>query len=113
MVFKIRTSKRTMTCFEEITASTNYAPFILSKLAILFLFLDIYYLQLERKYRYLYEQVRSDNHDIDFSMVLTKNKKAARARIWDCLLSPSIWLFYPAMIAILVAVFAFKLGGML
>ena len=34
MVFKIRTSKRTMTCFEEITASTNYAPFILSKLAI-------------------------------------------------------------------------------
>ena len=80
---------------------------------LLFLFLDIYYLQLERKYRYLYEQVRSDNHDIDFSMVLTKNKKAARARIWDCLLSPSIWLFYPAMIAILVAVFAFKLGGML
>lgn len=34
MVFKIRTSKRTMTCFEEIAASTNYAPFILSKLAI-------------------------------------------------------------------------------
>ena len=80
---------------------------------LLFLFLDIYYLQLERKYRYLYEQVRSDNHDIDFSMVLTKNKKAARARIWDCLLSPSIWQFYPAMIAFLVAVFAFKLGGML
>ena len=34
MVFKIRTSKRTMQCFEEIAASTNYAPFILSKLAI-------------------------------------------------------------------------------
>lgn len=34
MVFKIRTSKRTMLCFEEITASTNYPPFILSKLAI-------------------------------------------------------------------------------
>lgn len=34
MVFKIRTSKRTMECFEEISASTNYAPFILSKLAI-------------------------------------------------------------------------------
>lgn len=34
MVFKIRTSKKTMTIFEEIGASTNYAPFILSKLAI-------------------------------------------------------------------------------
>ena len=34
MVFKIRTSKKTMDCFEKITASTTYAPFILSKLAI-------------------------------------------------------------------------------
>ena len=34
MVFKIRTSKKTMLLFEEISASTNYAPFILSKLAI-------------------------------------------------------------------------------
>jgi len=34
MVFKIRTSKKTMDIFEEIGASTNYAPFILSKLAI-------------------------------------------------------------------------------
>lgn len=34
MVFKIRTSKKTMMCFEEISASTNYPPFILSKLAI-------------------------------------------------------------------------------
>lgn len=34
MIFKIRTSKRTMAIFEEISASTNYAPFILSKLAI-------------------------------------------------------------------------------
>ena len=34
MVFKIRTSKKTMDLFEEISASTNYAPFILSKLAI-------------------------------------------------------------------------------
>lgn len=34
MVFKIKTSKRTMEIFEEITASTTYAPFILSKLSI-------------------------------------------------------------------------------
>ena len=34
MVFKIKTSKRTMECFEEIGASENLAPFALSKLAI-------------------------------------------------------------------------------
>ncbi len=34
MIFKIRTSRRTMELFEEMTASTNYAPFILSKLSI-------------------------------------------------------------------------------
>ena len=34
MVFKIKTSKKTMKYFEEISASINYAPFILSKLAI-------------------------------------------------------------------------------
>ena len=34
MIFKIKTSKKTMELFEEITASTNFAPFTLSKLAI-------------------------------------------------------------------------------
>ncbi len=34
MIFKIRTCEKTMKLFEEISASTNYAPFILSKLAI-------------------------------------------------------------------------------
>ena len=34
MVFKIRTSKKTMECFEEIGATENLAPFVLSKLAI-------------------------------------------------------------------------------
>lgn len=34
MIFKMKTSKNTMEIFEELTASTNYAPFILSKLSI-------------------------------------------------------------------------------
>lgn len=34
MVFKIRTSKKTMQCFEEISTSENLQPFILSKLSI-------------------------------------------------------------------------------
>lgn len=34
MVFKIKTSKKTMDLFTEISASTNYAPYILSKLSV-------------------------------------------------------------------------------
>lgn len=34
MIFKLRTAKKTMKIFEEIAASTNYAPFILAKLSI-------------------------------------------------------------------------------
>lgn len=34
MVFKIKTSKKTMECFEEIGASENLQPFILAKMAI-------------------------------------------------------------------------------
>lgn len=34
MIFKIKTSKKTMNCFEEISASENLQPFILAKLAI-------------------------------------------------------------------------------
>lgn len=34
MVFKIKTSKKTMEYFEEIGASTGYAPFVLSKMSI-------------------------------------------------------------------------------
>ena len=34
MVFKIRTAKKTMEYFEEITSSTNYAPFTLARMSI-------------------------------------------------------------------------------
>ena len=40
---------------------------------VAFAILDIYYLKLERKFRFLFDQVRCDNHDIDFSMELTKD----------------------------------------
>ena len=80
---------------------------------ILFAFLDIYYLKLEKRYRFLYEQVRTDLHDVDFSMELSKDNKEAKARIWDCVKSPSIWLFYPIMIAILTAVMYCKIKGVI
>jgi len=80
---------------------------------VLFAFLDIYYLKLEKKCRFLYEQIRTDVHPVDFSMKLTKDNKSAKSRILDCLLSPSVWLFYPIMIAVLAVVVILKLKGVI
>jgi hypothetical protein len=81
-----------------------------------FAFLDVYYLILERKFRFLFEQVRKDEHEIDFSMKLTNDPAEilqAKARGCDCIKSPSIYLFYPLMIFILAAVFILKLIGVI
>ena len=81
-----------------------------------FAILDIYYLTLERKFRFLFEQVRTEEHNIDFSLELTRDPVEilhAKARVWDCLQSPSIYLFYPLMLAILIAVFLLKLKGII
>ena len=93
-------------------SSINIWILVLSFLPVLsFAVLDIYYLQMERKFRYLFDQVRMDKHEIDFSMKLTGDSKeiiAARARVWDCIKSPSIWLFYPLMLLILAIVLFLK-----
>ena len=94
-------------------ATTNAWILGLSFLPVLaFTILDIYYLKLERKFRFLFEQVRLDKHEIDFSMKLTSDPLeiiSARARTWDCIKSPSIYLFYPLMLLILAAVSILKL----
>ena len=96
-------------------SSINWWILGLSFLPVLsFAMLDIYYLQLERKFLFLFEQVRTGKHDVDFSMKLTTDPLeiiSARARTWDCIKSPSIYLFYPLMIAILVMVMIFKCVG--
>ena len=76
-----------------------------------FAVMDIYYLKLERKYRFLFDQVRLDQHDVDFSMKLTNDSLEilnAKARTWDCIKSPSIFLFYPLMLLVLIVVFILK-----
>lgn len=78
---------------------------------VVFAFLDIYYLKIEKKYRFLYEQVRNGAHEVDFSMQLPENNAVAKSRVWDCIKSPSIWLFYPIMFVILIIVFIFKVRG--
>ena len=97
-------------------SSTNIWILGLSFLPVLvFAVLDIYYLKLERKFRFLFDQVRLDEHEIDFSMKLTNDPVEiirAKARTWDCIKSPSIYLFYPLMLLVLVAVLVLKLTNM-
>lgn len=97
-------------------SSTNIWILGLSFLPVLvFAILDIYYLKLERKFRFLFEQVRLGEHEIDFSMKLTNDPIEiirAKARTWDCIKSPSIYLFYPLMLLVLVAVLILKLTNM-
>lgn len=93
-------------------SETNLWVLGLSFLPVLaFAIMDIYYLRVERKFRFLFEKVRTDEHEIDFSMRLPNEPLEiieAKATILDCLRSPSIYLFYPLMLLILSAVFILK-----
>ncbi len=90
---------------------------ILSFLPVLaFAVLDVYYLSLERKFRYLYSQVASGEHACDFKMdLINRNNKSemkkAKASIKYCIQSPSFWLFYPLMFLICVIVIFMKAFG--
>lgn len=96
-------------------SATNIWVLALSFIPVLaFAVMDIYYLRLERKLRFLFDQVRLDKHDIDFSIELTNDQIeiiSAKARIIDCVKSPSIYLFYPVMLIILIAVVVLKYTG--
>ena len=66
---------------------------------VLFCYLDVRYLSLEKSYRNLYNEVRGKSEDeIDFSM---ETKKVSE---WKTFTSWSIWLFYVSMIILLVGV---------
>lgn len=97
--------------------TTNVWILALSFLPVFaFAILDVYYLKLERKFRFLFEQVRLDKHEVDFSMKLTSDPLeiiSAKARTWDCIKSPSIYLFYPLMLLVLAAVLILKIANVI
>ena len=104
------------------TAALSYSDIklvvlILSFIPILaFAALDLYYLQLERLYRGLYDAVLSGKHPVDFQIVPPRDKsfiKESRASIWRCMTSPSIWLLYPAMFIILIVISILKMCGVI
>ncbi len=68
---------------------------LLLAITLIFCFLDCYYLYLERKYRKLYDDVRSKT-TIDFSM----NTLSFKVNYFKTLISWSIWPFYVAVIVL-------------
>lgn len=74
-----------------------------------FLFLDIYYLRLEKKLRYRYNRIATGKEPVNFLVnpILTKEEiKDAKAGIMECIKSPSVLLFYvPVLICCGILVF--------
>ena len=69
----------------------------------LFGYLDAKYLQVEKKFRILYEQVRTGAKDIDFSMKTvfsTTELKKNKATLFDTMRSWSVWPFYGVSVVI-------------
>lgn len=72
-----------------------FAPFA----TILFWILDAFFLVTERKYRNLYDDVRKkEESQIDYSMD-TAQYEGGRNSFFRCLLSITLLLFYPLIIA--------------
>lgn len=85
---------------------SGYCKLIMVIPIICFFVLDVYYLMLERRFRFLYEQVRLLKKDLDFSMIPPTYKEIvsldpnSNVRLRECLKSNSIRLFYvPVLIA--------------
>ena len=93
--------------------------FIISVVSLLvFMALDMYYLRLERKLRYLYENVRIGEHPCDFKIDFIEKQekekiKDAKARLRDCLRSPSIYLFYGPILVVEIIIFVLRINGVL
>jgi len=76
-----------------------------------FLSLDLYYLALERRFRYLYNLICDSKKVVNFSMeteIPKDEQPNANARLRDCFLSPSIWLFYSPIIMVVVSIIILK-----
>lgn len=70
-----------------------------------FALLDAYYLQLERKYRRLYDIVRAKkDEEIDFCLTIGKECDDSTTKYAKCLFSKSIWIFYLAILVVSVGI---------
>ena len=85
-------------------------------LLVAFLAMDTYYLQLEKKYRILYEKVRTEAIIPDFALnpyCTDDELKKNHATVWDCLRSPSIRMFYGPIIVLAAVVLVLNYIGVI
>lgn len=91
---------------------TDKRFFLLAFIPILaFWAIDSFYLQLERKYKYLYNQVRiKSEYNIDFDLDTKNiNVKGTKMTYWSSIVSKTELLFYGAItLAVLVMAFILK-----
>lgn len=80
---------------------------------ILFALLDAYYLSNERKFRSLYDQVRSLKGETDFNMDIEQFKDTKKNSWPNCLKSRSVWVFYGTIIASLILLLTLDYFGLL
>ena len=76
-----------------------------------FWLMDAFYLQCERKYKHLYEQVRKkDEKDIDYCMSIADIQiKGTRMEYWKCICSKTELLFYfPLLLSVIVLMVIIK-----
>ena len=72
---------------------------------ILFMCLDAYYFQSERRYRKLYDIERiKDESAIDFDLKISNECKDKNNRYISCLFSKSIMLFYVPLIIVVICI---------
>lgn len=79
---------------------------------IVFWGLDAYYLQLERKYRFLYNDVRNKkeeeiDYDMDFNNVITSLKNVKKICYFNCLFSKTEILFYGTCMITTILIYLF------
>lgn len=75
----------------------------------IFYFLDSYYLQLECKYRNLYNKVRKiEYEDIDFSMDITDDLLSKKTKYHKCLLSKSEIVFYGCFYILILFIYLYN-----
>lgn len=116
--FQIKTVVGTMTgaflafMYEKGKELEPYASIALFILIGFFWYLDVYFLSLEQKFRHIYKKIthkirtdnicREDLYDMDI--------KKIEGTLWSSITSPSIMIFYLALLILLSVVFAFKTG---
>lgn len=72
---------------------------------LLFACLDSYYLQLERRYRNLYDIVRKkQDSEINFLLKITEECKTIDTNYFNCLFSKSILFFYVPILLVAIGI---------